>query len=76
VASRDLHLPHRVLDIPMGSWVAVEPSGKGLPSILDPEALDRGSALIEPRSQELWASSLPEVSPRPGLAEIVTSSSK
>jgi len=30
--SRDLHLPHRVLDIPMGSWVAVEPSGKGLPS--------------------------------------------
>jgi hypothetical protein len=30
--SRDLHLPHRVLDTPVVSWVAVEPSGTGLPS--------------------------------------------
>jgi predicted nucleic acid-binding protein len=34
VASRDFHLPHRDMDIPMGSLVAVEPSGKGLPSML------------------------------------------
>ncbi len=32
VASRDFHLPHRDLGISMGSWVAVEPSGMGLPS--------------------------------------------
>jgi hypothetical protein len=31
-SSRDFHLPHRDMDIPMGSWVAVEPSGMGLPS--------------------------------------------
>ena len=29
VASGDFHLPHRDLGISMGSWVAVEPSGKG-----------------------------------------------
>ena len=34
VASRDFHLPHRDMGIPMGSWVAVEPSGMGLPSML------------------------------------------
>jgi len=34
VASRDFHLPHRDMDIPMGSLVAVEPSGMGLPSML------------------------------------------
>ena len=34
VASRDFHLPHRDLGISMGSWVAVEPSGMGLPSML------------------------------------------
>ena len=34
VASGDFHLPHRDLGISMGSWVAVEPSGMGLPSIL------------------------------------------
>jgi hypothetical protein len=28
------HLPHRDLGISMGSWVAVEPSGMGLPSTL------------------------------------------
>jgi len=33
-ASGDFHLPHRDLGISMGSWVAVEPSGMGLPSIL------------------------------------------
>jgi len=32
--SRDFHLPHRDLGISMGSWVAVEPSGMGLPSML------------------------------------------
>jgi len=32
VASRGFHLPQRDMDIPMGSWVAVEPSGMGLPS--------------------------------------------
>ena len=34
VASRGFHLPHRDLGISMGSWVAVEPSGMGLPSML------------------------------------------
>jgi hypothetical protein len=34
VASGDFHLPHRDLGISMGSWVAVEPSGMGLPSML------------------------------------------
>ena len=32
VASGDFHLPHRDLGISMGSWVAVESSGMGLPS--------------------------------------------
>jgi len=32
VASRDFHLPQRDLGISMGSLVAVEPSGMGLPS--------------------------------------------
>jgi len=32
VALGDFHLPHRVLDTPVVSWVAVEPSRKGLPS--------------------------------------------
>jgi len=31
-SSRDFHLPQRDLGISMGSWVAVEPSGMGLPS--------------------------------------------
>jgi hypothetical protein len=31
-SSRDFHLPYRDLGISMGSLVAVEPSGKGLPS--------------------------------------------
>jgi len=30
----DFHLPHGDMDIPMGSWVAVEPSGTRLPSML------------------------------------------
>jgi hypothetical protein len=34
VASGDFHLPQRDLGISMGSPVAVEPSGTGLPSIL------------------------------------------
>jgi hypothetical protein len=32
--SRELHLPQRDLGISMGSWVAVEPSEKRLPSRL------------------------------------------
>jgi hypothetical protein len=28
-SSRDFHLPHRDMDIPMGSWVAVEPAERG-----------------------------------------------
>ncbi|MDT7894750.1 MAG: hypothetical protein RQ855_00945 [Desulfurococcales archaeon] len=34
-SSRDFHLPQRDLGISMGSWVAVEPSGTGLPSMLE-----------------------------------------
>jgi len=33
-ASGDFHLPHRVLDTPVVSWMAVEPSGMVLPSTL------------------------------------------
>ncbi len=33
IASRDFHLAHRALGIPMGSWVVVKPNGMGLPSI-------------------------------------------
>jgi len=36
VASGDFHLPHRDLWISMGSWAAVEPSGKGLLSEATP----------------------------------------
>jgi hypothetical protein len=36
VSSRDFHLAHRDLEIPVGSWVAVEPNGTGLPSRLSP----------------------------------------
>jgi hypothetical protein len=32
MAIYELHLPYRDLGISMGSWVAVVPSGKGLPS--------------------------------------------
>ena len=47
VASGDPHLLHRDLGISMGSLVAVEPSGKRLPSRLkNPEAL-LGRALIQ-----------------------------
>jgi hypothetical protein len=35
VALGDFHLPHRVLNTSVGSWVAVEPSGKRLPSRLE-----------------------------------------
>jgi hypothetical protein len=35
VASGDLHIPQRDLGISMGSWVAVEPSGMGLPSRIE-----------------------------------------
>jgi hypothetical protein len=33
-SSGDFHLSHGDMDIPMGSLVAVEPSGMGLPSML------------------------------------------
>jgi len=32
ITSREFHLAHRDLSIPMGSWAAVEPNGTGLPS--------------------------------------------
>mgnify|MGYP000432679168 CR=1 FL=1 len=37
VASGDFHLPHRDLGISMGSPVAVEPNGTGLPSLETPK---------------------------------------
>jgi hypothetical protein len=39
VVSRDFHLVHKDLGIPMGSWVAVEPNGTGLPSTFNPPRL-------------------------------------
>jgi hypothetical protein len=47
VSSRDFHLVLRDLGIPMGSWVAVEPNGTGLPSRLSPRRL--GALLPSPR---------------------------
>jgi len=47
VASREFHLARRDLGIPVGSWVAVEPNGTGLPSTLDPHRL--GTLLPSPR---------------------------
>jgi hypothetical protein len=49
VSSRDFHLVHRDLGIPVGSWVAVEPNGMGLPSSVNPLRL--GATLPSPR----WA---------------------
>jgi hypothetical protein len=43
VASRDFLLAHRDLGISVGSWVAVEPNGTGLPSTFNPPRL--GAAL-------------------------------
>jgi len=70
VASGDFHLPHRDLGISMGSWVAVEPSGTVLPSMPRTPKPSGHSPHAGLRSRELWASSLPEVSLHPGLAEI------
>jgi hypothetical protein len=39
VSSRDFHLAHRDFGIPVGSWVAVEPNGTGLPSTFNPPRL-------------------------------------
>jgi len=39
VVSRDFHLTHRDLGIPVGSWVAAEPNGRGLPSSVNPPRL-------------------------------------
>jgi len=47
IASRDFHLAHRDLGIPVGSWVAVEPNGTGLPSTTSPPRL--GASLPSPR---------------------------
>jgi len=47
VSSRDFHLAHRDLGIPVGSWAAVEPNGAGPPSSVDPPKL--GAALPSPR---------------------------
>jgi hypothetical protein len=47
VSPRDFHLAHRVLVTTVGSWVAVEPSGMGLPSRFSPLRL--GALLPLPR---------------------------
>jgi hypothetical protein len=47
VSSRDFHLTHRDSEIPVGSWVAVEPNGTGLPSTLNPPRL--GAVLPSPK---------------------------
>jgi len=47
VSSRDFHLAHRNLGIPVGSWVAVEPNGMGLPFTFSPRRL--GAVLPLPR---------------------------
>jgi hypothetical protein len=39
VASRGFHLAHRALGIPVGSWVAVEPSGTRLTLTTNPPGL-------------------------------------
>jgi len=39
VASRSLYLAHRALGIPVGSWVAVEPSGTRLTFTTNPPGL-------------------------------------
>ena len=39
VLSRDFHLAHRALVTTVGSWVAVEPNGTGLPSTFNPPRL-------------------------------------
>jgi len=44
ITSREFHLVHRDLSIPMGSWAAVEPNGTGLPSRV--EAPPRLGALL------------------------------
>jgi hypothetical protein len=47
VLPRDFHLAHRALATTVGSWVAVEPNGMGLPSTLNPPRL--GAELPSPR---------------------------
>jgi len=47
VASREFHLVHRDLGIPVSSWVAIEPNGIRLPSTLNPPKL--GAKLPSPR---------------------------
>jgi len=39
VSSKDLHLAHRALVATLGSWVAIEPNGTGLPSTFNPPRL-------------------------------------
>ncbi|MEM4832007.1 MAG: S8 family serine peptidase, partial [Sulfolobales archaeon] len=41
--SRDFHLAHTDIGICMGSWVAVEPNGTGLPSSSSPGGLEQCS---------------------------------
>jgi len=50
VSPRDFHLAHRDLGIPVGSWVALEPNGTGLPSRLSPPRL---GALLPPPGRAL-----------------------
>jgi len=47
VSSREFHLAHSGFFTTMGSWVAVEPNGTGLPSTLKPPRL--GALLPSPR---------------------------
>jgi hypothetical protein len=47
VSSKDFHLAHRALVTIVGSWVAVEPNGTGLPSTFNPPRL--GAVLPSPR---------------------------
>jgi len=46
VASREFHLVHRDLFIPIGLWAAVEPNGTGLPS--REESAELGAVLPSP----------------------------
>ncbi|MEM0237679.1 MAG: hypothetical protein QXP97_06520, partial [Desulfurococcus sp.] len=46
-SSRDFHLAHRDLGIPVGSWVAFDPNGTRVTSRIDPPRL--GALLPSPR---------------------------
>jgi hypothetical protein len=60
----------------MGSPVAIDPSEKGLPSRIETLKPFWAGPSYRASVSGAQASSLPEVSPCPDLAEIITSSSK